>query len=153
MPVRYKPNDPGDAGIDTFAERWLGPIIAGGIGLLFSVIGGVLFWAGRTGRFTARGSSSSGPERGASALHHPDFPPARPGTNGYDVGAVHILLARIEQAYGELAVGRPPQLTPAELAQTQLAQAYPGRPGYDQLTVDQYLSTVHADLGRARTAH
>lgn len=40
--VLYDPVHPGHATIDSFGERWVGPIILGGLGTVFSLIGGTL---------------------------------------------------------------------------------------------------------------
>ncbi len=47
VPVAYDPHDPADARISTFWSAFLGPVITGGLGLLFAPIGTVLLVLGR----------------------------------------------------------------------------------------------------------
>jgi len=47
--VLYAPDDPNDARIDGFGSLWLGPVILGGIGMVFSAIGGGLWIAAGIG--------------------------------------------------------------------------------------------------------
>ena len=42
VPVLYAPARPGDARIDSWANRYLGPSISGGLGVVFTAIGSVL---------------------------------------------------------------------------------------------------------------
>lgn len=50
--VRYNPENTQEALLDYFWVKWMAPLIVLGIGLVFSVIGGGLFWAISTGRLT-----------------------------------------------------------------------------------------------------
>ncbi|MEU4579910.1 DUF3592 domain-containing protein [Nonomuraea sp. ATR24] len=49
VPVAYDPGDPADARIASFSSGFLGPLIVGGLGLLFTPVGAVLFVRGRRG--------------------------------------------------------------------------------------------------------
>lgn len=170
MEVVYNPDDPSDAGLDTFTANWMGPIMAGIFGLVFTVVGiGLLYSSRKKGANTdglphpvanqARNPAATpvnhtphqaGPP--APVFRPPGFPPAQPGYPGYDVAAVHMLLGRIEQAYRELAERRPLSVTPAELAPGQVAPAGPGAAAYDRIAVDEYLRSVHTDFQRATSA-
>ncbi|MDV6013311.1 DUF3592 domain-containing protein [Haloechinothrix sp. LS1_15] len=155
LTVNYDPADPADAAIDSWLHRWLAPLIMGGIGGVFVLIGSVTFAAARAGkldrtrRAPMRGrepdSGSTGP---APAFHRPDFPPAREGTVGYDTGAVDMLVARVEHAYRQIAGGQRPDLTAEDLTTTTLVTTGTPGTGYDTATVDMYLASVRNDLER-----
>jgi hypothetical protein len=48
VPVRFMPNNPDDARIDSFMENWFAPLILGGLGIVFFGIGVGSFVAGIT---------------------------------------------------------------------------------------------------------
>ncbi|MFG6194367.1 DUF3592 domain-containing protein [Nonomuraea sp. JJY05] len=47
VPVAYDPDDPSDARIASFSSAFLAPLIVGGLGVVFTPIGAVLFVKGR----------------------------------------------------------------------------------------------------------
>ncbi|MFF4618995.1 DUF3592 domain-containing protein [Nonomuraea jabiensis] len=47
VPVAYDPSDPSDARIASFWSAFLAPVIVGGLGVVFTPIGAVLFVQGR----------------------------------------------------------------------------------------------------------
>lgn len=164
--VRYNPNDPTEVSEDSWAARWLAVVIPSIIGVVMLVIGGGSFWAWRRGLGTTSGTSyrwsatwqpgkgfeptppnaaPESPER--RPFIRPNFPPARPGTAGYDVTAVNVLVSRVEQAYQQVAAGTRHGLTAADFNGGRLPPAYAMGAGYDQPTVDMWLSGVRSDLG------
>lgn len=152
LDVNYNPADPSDAAIDSWTQRWLTPLILGGVGATFVLVGSAVRLVRRSGKGNAAARpASTQQQREASVpdFHQPDFPPARPGTHGYDVGAVDVLVSRIERAYADLAAGHTPSITAAELGAGQLARAGSPGEGYDTATVEMYLDSVRTDLERA----
>ncbi|SNR51737.1 Protein of unknown function [Haloechinothrix alba] len=151
--VNYDPDDPSDAAVDSWAHRWLAPLIVGGVGALFTLIGAILRAAARTGTRTEAAESGTGAPRGQAegpepAFHRPYFPAARAGTAGYDVAAVDTLIGHIEHAYRQIAGGQPPDLTAHDLENHQLATTDTPGSGYDTATVEMYLTSVRGDLER-----
>ena len=47
--ILYSPDNPAEGRIDSFTEKWLVPIIFGGSGLLFTLIGFGMLWRRRRG--------------------------------------------------------------------------------------------------------
>ncbi|MBA0126013.1 DUF3592 domain-containing protein [Haloechinothrix sp. YIM 98757] len=151
--VNYDPDDPSDAALDSWAHRWLAPLIVGGAGALFALVGSILHAAARTGTLTSPAESGTGTRHGPAqgpepAFHRPDFPAAREGTVGYDAAAVDTLIGHIEHAYRQIAGGRPPDLTAHDLENHQLATTDTPGSGYDTATVEMYLTSVRGDLER-----
>lgn len=146
--VRYSPNDPGDGVIESWKSRWLAVTILTGIGAGFIVFGGLAYVLFRSKRRMVSGPVPYGPAPGYGT---PSFPLAPPGTVGLERGAVDILVARVEQAYQALSVGRRPTLTSHELTQTQLMPA-PGEGfGYDRQAVEAYLASARSYLQQVET--
>ena len=74
VPVAYDPEHPGDAHIDSWINLFLGPVICGGLGLVFGGIGAAfLIWMRRRAR-QARWLRTHGRERWVPVDHiAPDF--------------------------------------------------------------------------------
>lgn len=49
VPLRYDPALPFHAAIDSSTDLWLAAGVLGGLGMLFTIIGGVIFWLFRPG--------------------------------------------------------------------------------------------------------
>lgn len=148
LTVRYSPSDPGDGVIESWKSRWLVVTILTGIGAGFVVFGGLVYVVFRSKRRMVADPVPYGP---ASGYGMPSFPPARVGTVGLERGAVDSLVARVEQAYQALSVGRRPTVTSHELAQTQLMPA-PGEGfGYDRQAVEAYLASARNYLQQVET--
>jgi hypothetical protein len=58
--VDYPAGRPGKAVIATFADRWLGPLIVGGIGFVAALIGGLGLWIARQPGTRFEGDGRSG---------------------------------------------------------------------------------------------
>lgn len=151
--VQYDPNSPADAASGTpGVARWAFTAVLGFLGGIFTLIGGVNLWILRRKKTPPpQGMSSPGgpdqPRLEPRPFPRPNFPPARPGSAGYDVNAVNTLVWRIEKAYQQIAAAQPITLTAADFNGSSLAQAFAMGAGYDQPAVDMWLSGVRSELG------
>jgi uncharacterized protein DUF3592 len=74
VPVVYDPDHPGHAHIDSWANKFLGPTICGGLGVVFTTIGALLLILERRRAMRSRWLRTHGRERWVEVAHiGPDF--------------------------------------------------------------------------------
>ena len=85
VPVQYFPDDPERSRVSTWAGRWLASTIVGGVGGVFTLIGGILLAVFRREPFLLPGPMQfNDPTRPTDGYHGPVDPPRDPSSTGWE---------------------------------------------------------------------